>query len=407
MSGLKVTRIGYGRELPLAASVLGSVSGDDVDWESSALDATIIVAEGDGTPTVAAVHTVVFDEAGFTVTDDGGGQVTITALGGSIPAGTYVLATDGGEEVLQSHGAMGATETVDLADGNYHQGTLDADCTLTFAAVTSGVLCSFVLELTEDGTGGWQPTWPGSVTWIGGTAPTHDDTASSTTLYGFLTTDGGTNWIGYQAGGGGGSGTPATTVTDETTWGISPAVGTDTEYARQDHTHGSPAQPTGGGTELLVADISGGTSGVLDSSYVEMTTQRTTTSATLVDITGASTTITLTRAADIAVFLNCEVSASGASADIGLAVNIDGTDHDVTITHLSAAASDNGVSGIVHRTASPLAPGTYTVKGRFKRAAGAGTPAVDRADLLVTSMGTGGPVTLTTDDGSDWLYADA
>lgn len=48
-------------------------------------------------------------------------------------------------------------------------------------------------------------------------------------------------------GGGGGSGTPATTVTDETTWGIAPAVGSDTEYARQDHTHGSPADPGAGG----------------------------------------------------------------------------------------------------------------------------------------------------------------
>jgi hypothetical protein len=36
-------------------------------------------------------------------------------------------------------------------------------------------------------------------------------------------------------------GTPATTVTDETTFGIAPAVGTDAEYARQDHTHGSPS----------------------------------------------------------------------------------------------------------------------------------------------------------------------
>lgn len=41
-----------------------------------------------------------------------------------------------------------------------------------------------------------------------------------------------------------GSGTPATTVTSETTYGIAPAVGTDTEYARQDHTHGTPAAPT-------------------------------------------------------------------------------------------------------------------------------------------------------------------
>lgn len=38
-------------------------------------------------------------------------------------------------------------------------------------------------------------------------------------------------------------GTPATTVEPETAFGISPAVGTDTEYARQDHTHGTPENP--------------------------------------------------------------------------------------------------------------------------------------------------------------------
>jgi hypothetical protein len=104
--------------------------------------------------------------------------------------------------------------------------------------------------------------------------------------------------------------------------------------------------------------------------------------------------------------MNCEVSASGAAADLGLAISIDGTDHDTVVTHLAAGAGDSGVSGVNHRTASPLAPGTYTVKGRFKRSAGSGTPAVDRADLLVVSMGQGGPVMLTLEDGSDFLYAD-
>ena len=44
----------------------------------------------------------------------------------------------------------------------------------------------------------------------------------------------------------GGGGTPATTVTDETTWGVAPAVGADTSYARQGHTHGTPPAPTAG-----------------------------------------------------------------------------------------------------------------------------------------------------------------
>ena len=35
----------------------------------------------------------------------------------------------------------------------------------------------------------------------------------------------------------------ATTVTDETSFGISSAVGTSTNYAREDHTHGTPANP--------------------------------------------------------------------------------------------------------------------------------------------------------------------
>lgn len=42
----------------------------------------------------------------------------------------------------------------------------------------------------------------------------------------------------------GGSGTPATTVTDETTYSITPAVGVSTNYAREDHTHGTPSTPT-------------------------------------------------------------------------------------------------------------------------------------------------------------------
>ena len=45
------------------------------------------------------------------------------------------------------------------------------------------------------------------------------------------------------SGGGGGGGTPASTVVSETTPGLSPVVGTSTDYARGDHSHGSPPVP--------------------------------------------------------------------------------------------------------------------------------------------------------------------
>ena len=49
--------------------------------------------------------------------------------------------------------------------------------------------------------------------------------------------------VAASGGGGGGGGTPASTVVSETSFGQSPAVGTSTDYARGDHTHGTPAVP--------------------------------------------------------------------------------------------------------------------------------------------------------------------
>lgn len=46
----------------------------------------------------------------------------------------------------------------------------------------------------------------------------------------------------------GGGGTPASTVVNELTFGQSAAVGTATNYAREDHTHGTPSLGTTGTT---------------------------------------------------------------------------------------------------------------------------------------------------------------
>lgn len=45
------------------------------------------------------------------------------------------------------------------------------------------------------------------------------------------------------SGGGGGGGTPATTVVSGTTPGLQPVVGTLTDFARGDHSHGTPPVP--------------------------------------------------------------------------------------------------------------------------------------------------------------------
>lgn len=374
-----------GHEFVLVDSTTGSAV-----WVSTTAVSVFSFSTTDGVTTVDPTTSLTF--VGATLADLGGGDAEVTFADANA-----VTNIDGGKEVVNTVAAAGATETLDLGDGNVHDVTLTADCTLTFAGATAGVACSFTLLLRQDGTGGWTTTWPGSVVWAGGSAPTLDETASTLAVLTFVTVDGGTVWLGFPTGGGGG--TPATTVTDETTWGITPAVGSDTEYARQDHTHGSPARPAG---ELLVAD---GTSGNGDnlSSYVEMTTPDTTTSASLEDLTGATTTITLQTTSHIAVWMSCHVSASGV-CDYGIAINIDGVDHDEVVTHLTTVDEGNVI--VLHRTATALAPGTYTVKGRHRRVSGGGTPETDRADLLVMAMGHEGPIMLVTDDGTDYLYED-
>lgn len=167
-----------------------------------------------------------------------------------------------------SHGSMGATETLDYSQGTYHYGTLDANCTISFTGWTTLKDCGITFEVTEDGTGGWTPTFSG-VTWLGGTTPTHDTTAGTTTIYAFFSRDGGTTIVGGQLGAGGTVtyGTPALVLgtvaaagsTDEAirrdstivafdatvpvtqAFGDAAATGAAAVAARRDHVHGMPA----------------------------------------------------------------------------------------------------------------------------------------------------------------------
>jgi hypothetical protein len=94
-------------------------------------------------------------------------------------------------------GNTGATRTFDLAVANFFSATLDQDSTWTFSNPSaSGDFCGFVLELTNGGA--YTITYPASVDWVGGTAPTL--TASGKDLLVFVTRDAGTTYLGLVAG---------------------------------------------------------------------------------------------------------------------------------------------------------------------------------------------------------------
>ena len=94
------------------------------------------------------------------------------------------------------YSTVGYTQTLDLATGGTFSFTPSGATTVSFTnPPASGTATGFALEVVN--TGGYALTWPSSVKWHLGTAPTATATKE---LYTFVTTDGGTTYYGKLAG---------------------------------------------------------------------------------------------------------------------------------------------------------------------------------------------------------------
>lgn len=92
--------------------------------------------------------------------------------------------------------------TIDLINGNLFTCSLNANITtltISNTPATSGVAIGFSLAFTADGTLR-TVTWPASIKWAGGTAPTLTSTNGKIDVLSFLTTNNGTNWFGFVGG---------------------------------------------------------------------------------------------------------------------------------------------------------------------------------------------------------------
>ena len=123
-----------------------------------------------------------------------------TTLSGTLSAADQII----DRAVLEDYaiqgsaiGATGATATIDMEVANFFSATIDEACTFTFSnPPASGDFGCFILELTNGGA--FTVTYPASVDFPGGTAPTL--TASGVDQLVFTTRDGGTTYFGFVAG---------------------------------------------------------------------------------------------------------------------------------------------------------------------------------------------------------------
>jgi len=147
--------------------------------------------KGNGTSAFTASSTI-------PVADVSGALSTTTAAATYAPlasptfTGTVTTATaDLLSSVRQNTTAVSAS-AIDCSVGNFFTKTASGALTWTFTNVPASRSLVIILQLTNGGTG--TQTWPASMKWPGGTAPTL--TTSGVDLLGFTTNDGGTTWRG-------------------------------------------------------------------------------------------------------------------------------------------------------------------------------------------------------------------
>lgn len=167
--------------------VLPAANGGTIDT-SGATNGQLLIGATTGTLALATIT----GTANQIVVTNGASSITLSTpqsiatastpqfarLGLGTGAGaTAVLTTTGTIDTgYLDAGNSGAALTINLLSGMKQKITLTANCTFTINNPISGTI--YTLVLTQDGTGSRTVTWPATVHWPGGVAPTLTTTAA-------------------------------------------------------------------------------------------------------------------------------------------------------------------------------------------------------------------------------------
>lgn len=143
------------------------------------------------TSATAVSATDLFEISKVSASGFGSRQVT----GGLIRS--YALSAISGYTLAKTSLAnVSATTTLDLDASNYFAAEVSGSATFVFANPPANtVAAGLILELTNGGN--YTVTWPASIDWPGGTAPTL--TSDGVDVLVFITDDGGTIWRGVRS----------------------------------------------------------------------------------------------------------------------------------------------------------------------------------------------------------------
>jgi hypothetical protein len=158
-----------------------------------------IIAEnkiGVGTTTPAAKLTIETQDAVtefLTIASSTSGTLLVfdetgnLGIGTDAPVSKLAIGAGGAITTVENTLTDGATIAIDWLDGNQQDVTLGGNRTITFSNYIAGQILRLVV--CQDGTGSRTLTWPASVVWNDGTAPTLTTTADQCDFLAFVATE--------------------------------------------------------------------------------------------------------------------------------------------------------------------------------------------------------------------------
>ena len=169
------------------------------------------IANVDGLQTVldakqATISNATTTEIGYLSGVTSAIQTQLNAKVGSSYTGdvdiTGELLVDSYNETFQAVSSSSNATTINCESANVFATVLTENTTFSFTnPPASGTAYGFTLKVVQDsGDSGYAITWPSSVDWPGGSAPTLTSTASAEDQLVLYTTNGGTTWYGFTAG---------------------------------------------------------------------------------------------------------------------------------------------------------------------------------------------------------------
>lgn len=192
--------LGHPTDTTLARASAGQVTIEgNVIYRAGGTDVPVTDG-GTGASSASSARTNLGISAANTPITDSGNYYTGTDVEAALQEiGAGGIGGGGGPVVPFDHASMGATETIDLDDGTWHRGTLNANCTVTVTGFTVDEGAQILLKLTQDGTGGWTVVWDADVEFLTDDQP--DPAIGSVTYFLLWSDEGDTTIYATKVGG--------------------------------------------------------------------------------------------------------------------------------------------------------------------------------------------------------------